>query len=251
VFALSYFFLGTGLWMLKNQARIITILLSLPIAGMVPSALGIVSVFFPLPGTALAGYALSFFLCLYLISPQVRTAFGVTAPRKKWLIPAVSVVAIASLSYDLYRSGREFQAIRWHMRSGDRVHVNGVAFPVYYWYTPIQDCAGADFTIEDRPGPLRKKDAFGAYIKVAGISPSLSLNIEKEIDEQEQGLERAGYKVTRFPMRVSKETLSCLGTTDIVSHRIDCYGDGPIASVFFSGGNRSLDRFHRMMAQAE
>jgi hypothetical protein len=249
--ALLYSFLAAGLWKLRNWARIATLVFTLPISGALPSALGLFNVFFPVPGFALAGYALSFLLFLYLVNPKVRTAFGVTPPRKKWLIPAVSVVAIASLSYDLYRSGREFQAIRWHMRSGDRVRVNGVAFPVYYWYTPIQDCVGADFTIEDRPGPLRKRDAFGAYIEVKRASPSESVNVEKQVEEKEQGLERAGYKVTRFPMRVSKETLSCLSSEGPVIHMIDCYGEGPIGSVVFSGGNRSLDRFQSMMARAE
>jgi hypothetical protein len=249
--ALLYSATATGLWSLRNWARIATLVLTLPISGSLPSALILVNLLFPVPGVALAGFALSFLLFLYLVSAQVRTTFGVTAPRKKWLLPVVSVVAIACLTYDLSKSGREFQAMRWHMRSGDRVHVNGVAFPVYYWYTPIQDCVGADFTIEDRPGPLRKRDAFGAYIEVKGASPSESVNVEKQVEEKEQGLERAGYKVSRFPMRVSKETLSCLSSEGPVIHMIDCYGEGPIGSVVFSGGNRSLDRFQSMMARAE
>jgi len=50
-------------------------------------------------------------------------------------------------------------------------------------------------------------------------------------------------------MRVANETLECLSTR-LFGTRIDCYGDGPIAQVFFAGGDRSLDRFQRMMAEA-
>jgi hypothetical protein len=250
--AVPYGLIGIGLWKLRNWARVVTIVLTVPISGTLPSALGVINGFFPVPVPYLLGYVLSFMLFLYLVSPGVRTVFGVTAARRKWLIPAVSTLVLSCLIYDLYRSDREFDAMRWHMRNGDRVSVNGVTFPVYYWYEPVQERSERGFTISDEPGPLRKRDAFAARISVkSDADVTRTSSVGQRIDDEIRGYTRSGYTdVDRFQLRVAGQTLACMRTSDVVTHHIDCYGDGPISSVSFVGGNRSLDRFQRMMAEA-
>jgi hypothetical protein len=170
-------------------------------------------------------------------------------------VPTVSVLALLSLAYDVYESGPERQAIRWHSHHGHQIRVNGVTFPVYTWYAPLQESDGDGFKIEDQPGPLRKGDATSAHIEVKSDKEvEKGASIEQRLDDQMQsyvraGYDRPGFEVRRFQIRVANETLGCLSTR-VFANRIDCYGDTPIAYVFFSGGDRSLDRFQRMMAEA-
>jgi hypothetical protein len=61
----------------------------------------------------------------------------------------------------LTKSGPEFRAIIWHLRHGNRVTVNGVTFPVYFWYAP--DSSRDSFSVFDQPGPLRPNDRFTTF----------------------------------------------------------------------------------------
>jgi hypothetical protein len=251
--ALLFLSLAGGLLMLRNWARNLTIVfcfLSM-ISGKLPSLLGVLNAAFPNPGTYLLGYAISFALILYLVSTKVRRAFGVTSGRKKWLIPALSVLALASLAYDLRHSKTEFEAIRWHMRHGNRIRVSGVSFPVYLWYAPSQGREGADFSIKDRPGPLRS-EKIGGYLEVKHDKDAGDiLTVEQQADRKFQEFKKGGYvDLTRFQLHVGKEDLQC-AQNKLITYTIDCYGEGPIASIFFAGGQRSLDRFQRMMSEAE
>jgi hypothetical protein len=221
------------------------------VLGAPPDVLGPVKLFIPRdPVTALAGAILSFILALYLISPPVRAAFSVTEPRKKELVPAMIVLALLSLAFNLARSGAELQAMQWHMRHGNRISVNGVSFPVYYWNVPLQGRGGEVFEIQDRPGPLRRQDQY-MEIRVEGVKDADStLTVAQLIDNKLRGDEKAGYKnLSKFPLQVGTQTLGCMQNS-FIGYAIDCYGDGPISSIYFRGGDRSLSRFKRMMAEA-
>jgi hypothetical protein len=169
---------------------------------------------------------------------------------RRWLLPAAAALGLFSLGLDLYRSGPEIRAIRWHMRHGDRVSVNGVSFPVYYWNVPLQHRDGRDLTIHDEPGPLRSGDRSG-YIEIKGYQEEGgNLSIEQLVDSRSQSYQKAGYtELKRFQFQIGKQSLSCVQNT-FFSTSIYCYGDGPVYSVFFTGGDRSLARFTRMMAEA-
>ena len=242
-----------GLWKLKNWSRVLTLVLTtweLIVVSM-PSAIGPIKLVIPGdPFTLLAGRVLSFVVVLYLMNAQVRAAFGETRSRQKWLVPAVSALALFSLVYDLSRSGPEFRAIRWHMRHGDRITVSGVSFPIYSWYVPGQEPDGTNLHITDIPGPFRPNDR-STYITVKGVNEAgNTLTIEQRVDRKLQEYEKAGYKdLSKFSLDVGKQTLGCVRES-FLGDAIYCYGDGPIASIFFTGGDRSLARFKHMMAEA-
>jgi len=253
VAAILFYCFGSGLWRLKNWARVLALVFTLTdlVLGGLPDVMGPLKLVIPLdPVTSLAGRFASFVLVLYLLSSQVRASFGIREPLMKWTVTAVSVLALASLAYTLSKSGPELQALRWHMRHGDRVNVNGVSFPVYTWWVPVQENDGADLRIKERPGPLRGKDQI-AFIEVKGTKDNNStLGIEQLVDQKVREDEKAGYiDLKKFQLQVGKQTLGCMQNA-FYFNAIYCYGDGPIYSVFFTGGNRSLGRFKRMMAEA-
>lgn len=251
--AILFFLFARGLWRLKNWARQVSVLFCLLdiIFGGLPSALGPAGMLIPAnPLTYLAGRILSFLLLWYLFSPNVRTAFGVTEPRGKWLVPASALLTLAAFAYDFWHSGPELNAIRWHMHHGDQVTVNGVSFPVYYWYAPRLEDDGRGFEIKDEPGPMRPKE-IGGVIRVSGRKQAdESMSSDQLIDMQIQDYRKAHYpEPRRFQMQIAKQTLTCV-EGGILGHRIDCYGTGPIASIFFTGGDRALMRFNTMMAES-
>lgn len=251
--AALFYCLASGLWRLKNWARLLALALTVGdlVLASPPDVLGPIKLLIPRdPVTAIAGSMLSFILILYLLSPQVRVAFGVTVSRNKWQVPAMGVLALLSLAFNIARSKQELQGMRWHMRHGARISVNGVSFPVYYWYAPLQGRDGAVFEIQDRPGPLRPKDQYTG-IRVEGVKDTdNTLSVEQLVDKKLREYEAAGYKdLSRFPLQVGKQTLSCAQNSSF-GNLIYCYGDGPIFSMSFMGGDRSLIRFKRMVTEA-
>jgi hypothetical protein len=189
-------------------------------------------------------------LLLYLLSPNVRTAFGVTEPRSKWLVPAFALLTLVAFAFDFWHSGPELNAMRWHMHHGSRVTVNGVGFPVYYWYVPRDD-NGQGLAIEDQPGPLRPGEKRSFTSVNISEEAAEKVSPEQMIDRKIQEYKRTGYPEPRtFQMHIAKQTVSCIDGGMLLGHRIDCYGTGPISSVFFAGGDRALMRFNTMMAEA-
>ena len=242
-----------GLWKLKNWARLWCLIFAVAdtLAPSAPFVFGVLKLVIPRdPITTLLGAILSFALVLYLISTPVRTAFGVTETRSRWLIAALTLLAVLFLTYNVAKSGPEIQAIRWHMRHGNRVSVNGVSFPVYYWQLPCQRYDGTNFDIQDIPGPLRNDDSYMAMRVEGEKEAGSALTVEQLVDRQVQSYQHSGYKDTRkLQLQVAQQSLSCVQNR-FWGNRVDCYGDGPIASIFFVGGDRSLERFKRMMADA-
>jgi hypothetical protein len=66
------------------------------------------------------------------------------------------ILAIVVVSM-LMKSGPEFRAVLWHHRHGDHFTVNGITFPLYYWYSPELENTNF-FSVWDNPGPLRPAD---------------------------------------------------------------------------------------------
>jgi hypothetical protein len=251
--ALLVYFLADGLWKLRDGARLISLalcVLSLALGGF-PFVLGLLNPVVPNdPLIQLAGRGISFALVIYLLKPQVRSAFGSTKPRKRWLVPALGALGLLGLAFDISRSATELRAVQWHMRHGDRISVNGVTFPVYRWYAPSQDDDNGDFSIKDKPGPLRSRE-IGSFMEVKGIrNTDNTRTVEQRVDEKFQGDVNAGYKdyLSRFPLQVGKQSLSCV-QNHLLTTSISCYGDGPISSITFTGGDRSLYRFKRMLEE--
>lgn len=248
--ALLVYLLADGLWKLRDGARLILLtlcVLSVALGGL-PFVLGLMVPNDPL--IQLAGRGLSFALVIYLLRPQVRSAFGSTKPRKRWLVPALGALGLLGLAFDISRSATELRAVQWHMRHGDRISVNGVTFPVYRWYAPSQDDDNGDFSIKDKPGPLRSRE-IGSFMEVKGIrNTDNTRTVEQRVDEKFQGDVNAGYKdyLSRFPLQVGKQSLSCV-QNHLLTTSISCYGDGPISSITFTGGDRSLYRFKRMLEE--
>jgi hypothetical protein len=244
------YILARALWRLKNWARLFLVVFSILDLrfGDVPFAFGPFHLFVPAgPGFALAGRVLSFLLILYLLSPGVRHAFDRTVPLRRWLVPVAAALGLISLGFDLYKSKPEIQAIRWHLRHGDRASVNGVSFPIYYWHAPLQKSDGADLTIDDRPGPLRSMDSV-ASIQIRGFRDDDYYSRLNGGQRLEEGFRARRHNATRrFQIKVGKQSLSCL---DIPFAGTECYGDGPIYSVSFVGGDHPWSGFTRMMAEA-
>lgn len=65
------------------------------------------------------------------------------------------IILAVSLATAMAKSTPELSAIAWHYRNGNFIAVNGVRFPVYYWYTPHGYERGSGFSVRDFPGPLR------------------------------------------------------------------------------------------------
>jgi hypothetical protein len=152
----------------------------------------------------------------------------------------------------LKESGPEFRAIRWHHRHGDRITVNGVTFPVYYWWSPTDEYNDL-FTVHDKPGPFRPTDDEGfTQVEIWGLpeEPGTSqLIVAKTIADYE----KAGYHgARRVPLTIRMQQLECVEENDerLPPLMVSCFGDGPIYWVFFSGPERSRKRFDHMIAEA-
>jgi hypothetical protein len=249
-----FYAVGSGLWRLKDWARWIVIVLFL-----VDMLSGEPSLIFPLswllgggPIVVIAGRVLTVLIIAYLLRPHMDMAFGVATLARKWQLAVIAVVLVCFV-VPLTQARPEFRAIQWHLRHGNRITVNGVSFPVHLWHVPAESCDETGFKIDDEPGPLRPREQL-SFVRVDGCKDAERTATPAELaDERYKSDQKAGYfDVRKYQMRVRGQTLECM-QSDIgsVTHRIDCSGEGPIYSVFFSGnGDVSLDRFNHMMADA-
>jgi hypothetical protein len=158
-----------------------------------------------------------------------------------------------ALVVGLTKSSPEFRAIAWHYRHGSRVTVNGVTFPVYYWYAPTGD--SKEFSVWDKPGPLRPtEDGFTAF-QIKGWRDEGDVGIPQDLVQKEAyKYEKAGYQgASMFRLNIRSETLECVQEHDdrFQGWTIYCYGGGPLYSVFFTGGEDALVRFKRTIAEAK
>jgi len=246
------YLIWSGVWRLRNWARLIVLF------GMMLDVLGGGSTsFFPLfeflpqgPASALLATILSFLLVLYLFSVRVKTAFGVTNLTRRWLY-TFTAIAVATFGFSIYKSDVELKALRWHLRHGNTISVNGVTFPVYAWYAPVEGRSGQGFHIEDMPGPFRENDQL-TFITVEGCKKEEDENLTtaQRADKELASYKKSGYtNLRRFQLKVRDQALECMEDVSY-SHTMYCYGDGPIAQVFFAGGDTSWARFSRMIAEA-
>jgi hypothetical protein len=246
--------IASGLWRLKDWARWVAIVLSLlSLLSLKPWVL------FPLyvllgcgPIVIICTCVITILVIIYLLSPRIDSAFGVSPLGLKWRL-AVIALALVFFVIPLTRAKPELNAIKWHLRHGNQVSVNGVSFPVYLWHVPVECPNNTSFSIDDEPGPLRPMEQ-RSFITVDCCKDADRNSTPAELaDQRYKSDQNAGYfDMRRYQMRVRGQTLECM-QSDIasVTHRIDCYGEGPIYSVFFSGnGDASLARFNRMMAEA-
>jgi hypothetical protein len=263
-------FVAQGLWRLKNWARVLILVFTildliqggwgsaldpLPqllserlIPALWPHSWLVTSgIFFPL----LSRLA-SLIVLLYFLREPLKEAFDAKPREWKWMV-VVSAVGFLLLAHDIYKSGPELKAIQYHLRHGNQVTLNGVVFPVYFWYAPEVDSEFPGFAIDDQPGPLRPQGARGSgYIQVLGYKQDDGgLTVEQLVDKRIQSEQRAGYAdLSRFDLRIAKQTLKCMNSGQY-SHATYCYGDGPIYSVFFTGNEDETNRFKQMMAGAK
>jgi hypothetical protein len=155
---------------------------------------------------------------------------------------------VLGLGLDLTKSGPEFRAIAWHFRHGNSINVNGVTFPVYYWYAPID--RRDEFAVHDIPGPLRPENDIYAGFSIDGR------RIENDTKTWEESAERENHKTgvrpDSYQLKIVSENLKCLETRDthLPGPTLSCYGDGPIYRIFFIGDDNALARFKRTLAAA-
>jgi hypothetical protein len=264
----SYFY-ARGFWQLKNWARVLCILASLANISQIGSG----DALQPLPQLftgilapalwphsplvisglleGVVGRIVSLAVLIYLLRPKVSAAFAAGAREWMW-VTAAAALAIFSLSYAIYHSGRELDAIRWHAKHGNQLVVNGVIFPVDFWSVPIV-YGDSGFTLEDsKAGPLRPRASVkDMRLEVdCGAEAEGNLTPQQSIEEKVQSYHRSGYtELTRSQERVANETLDCITMTNFDSFaEINCYGDGPISSVSYLG---APEQFHSIMARAK
>jgi hypothetical protein len=178
-----------------------------------------------------------------------------TQPR--W-VRKVNFVLLCTFAFlfviTIKQSTPEFEAIIWHYRHGDHIAVNGVIFPVYYWYAPIN--IKDEFTVSYAPGPFRKADD-GPYtaFQIEGWRDEKNAGTPRELVEKEiRAYEKSGYHGVRtFQLKIRFESLECMEEQD---HRLpglpnlNCYGEGPIYHVYFEGDEDALERLNRTLADA-
>lgn len=260
-----------GFWRLRNWARVVCILLELVNLAEVGSR----DALDPLPRvvsdkvapwlwphsyivasgllTVLLSQAVSVAVLIYLLRRPIREAFGARLTEWRW-VGVLAALALFLMGHALYKSGPEFEAIRWHAHHGDQVTINGVTFPVLYWSPPrIYD--GMELSIDNyNRGPLWPQKEKGTFfLDVFGWQDKKDeLTVEQRVDRRLREYQKTGYKkVTRSQLRIANQNLQCVnenefgyGTTSY------CYGEGPIYSVFFVGDSYATTRFQEMMAQA-
>jgi hypothetical protein len=160
---------------------------------------------------------------------------------------ALVVLFALALCINLTKSGPEFTAIAWHLHHGDSITVNGVTFPVYYWYTPMN--RRDEFTVSDIPGPLRPaKDIFAGF-SIEGHMANGTKTPQERIEEESKITE---LEPEKLQIKIVSEDLECLETHDpsLPGPKLSCYGDGPIYHVFFVGDENAFTRFKRTLAAA-
>jgi hypothetical protein len=251
IYSLVLYFFGSGLWRLRDWARIVMVVLFVLslIVGMFPYILWPASVL--IKGalfSTIGGRLISFILVWYLVGPHVKAAFGTVATGRKSLL-AFGALALLWLAFAIPKSGPELRAIKWHAKYGNEVTVNGVTFPLYYWFVPDPESDKDVCYITDNPGPLRKaimkddENRIWIYGFKAKDEPS-------SVNEIVARKKKAGFKdIREFQSQSRAQTLSCVETGSY-SYWVECIGDGPLYSVDFYGNEASRDRFMRMMAEA-
>ena len=157
------------------------------------------------------------------------------------------------LPVTLMKSGFELKAIVWHCRHGNSVSVNGVTFPVYYWYVP--DVRSDRLVVFDQPGPLRPTNDTFTTFTINGRHDKDDVGTPQELAQRMvDHYKSRGYRgVSTVQQRIRSQTLECMEEHDdlLSGWVISCYGDGPIYSVFFTGNDESLDRLKQTLAEAK
>lgn len=257
-FAWLTYALASGLWRLKNWARwIMVCLFLLDLLGGEPYVL------FPFykllggdPIGIICGRVVTVMVIVYLLSPRVDGALGVAPLNLKWRL-VVGFLALALFIGPLTQVEHELAAIKWHMRHGNRVTVNGVSFPIARWQVPTSSSDWSRLEIEDMPGPLRPDDRL-FFMTIAGRiedengepQPNRTQSPAELVDLKNKSYQKAGYTdLRKFQMKVRGQTLECIEET-MYGHTVYCYGDGPIYSIFFTGSDHPWDEFNRMIAEA-
>jgi hypothetical protein len=161
-----------------------------------------------------------------------------------------SLLFALALLVGLTKSGSEFRAIAWHYHNGDRVTVNGITFPVYYWYAP--EGARDRFHVLDQPGPLRPTEDKFAMFSINGRRDKDDAGTPQELVEREMR-RGSSWDLSRFQWNIRSQTLECMQEHDSRPSWsiIFCFGDEPIYSVFFNGNDDALDKFKRTISQAK
>lgn len=203
----------------------------------------------------LLNFAAAIIVLAYLLRSPVKQAFGASPHEWKW-ITGVVAVALIYLGNSLYKSGPELEAMRWHARNGDQIFVNGVSFPVYYWHVPTTYVRESGFSITDfGSGPLRPhpSDHFMSLEVLGFREEQNNFSVDQLVDRKIQYFEKSGYtRFNKFHLYVAKQTLSCMSEVEFGPHGpIYCYGDGPIFSIHFAGGERSSKLFESIMSAAK
>jgi hypothetical protein len=267
-----YLFFAWGLWRLKNWTRVIYIFFAIADLGMadgvslspLPQLLSekLAPVFWPHSNFVISGmlgtllnYVAAVIVLAYLLKAPIKQAFGANPAEWKW-ITGVAAFALLLFAHSLYRSKPEWEAIRWHARHGDHVVLNGVSFPVYYWHAPKCYHKGLEVDIEDwGSGPLRPREDHYMALNILGFREEpTNLTVDQLVDKKIQSYEKAGYtKIDKFSLNIAKQTLGCMREHEFGGGHgaVYCYGDGPIYSVFFTGGERSSKLFDSTMSAAK
>ncbi|HET9285816.1 MAG TPA: hypothetical protein VFR24_28015 [Candidatus Angelobacter sp.] len=198
------------------------------------------------PLLQILGGIFTFAVVCYLFTPSVKSTFGMTDLRWRWLY-ACAALALVSLGSALYHSKAELQAWRWHRQHGNQITVKGITFPVYRWYTPHLSKTG--FGIFDEPGPLRPNDGL-AFITIESCPENCALTPRQLAEKKFESWKTAGYTKVKFVQRQIKgETLECVDET-MFSRNFDCYGSGPIGHIYFGGNEKSFARLNLMLTEA-
>ena len=261
-----------GLWRLRNWARVVCIFFAITDLGLadggslapLPRLLSekLAPAFWPHSDFVISGmlgtllnYLAAIVVLAYLLRTPIKQAFGANPTEWKWIM-GLAAFALLLFAHSLYKSKPEWEAIRWHVRHGDQVVLNGVSFPVYYWHAPKCYHGGLEVDIEDwGSGPLRpqQEDHYMALNILGFRDEPTNLTADQLVDKKIQTFEKAGYtKIDKFNLNIARQTLGCVREHEFDDgHRaVYCYGDGPIYSVFFTGGERSSKLFESTMSAA-
>jgi hypothetical protein len=153
----------------------------------------------------------------------------------------------------LLKSGSEFSAIAWHFRHGNSITVNGATFPVYYWYAPAGGREG--FQVWDQPGPLRPANDTSTMLTISGRRNQQDVGTPQELVQRTlRDVPVSGFEErSTFEWNTRSQTLECMqGRSARTSVSIIfCYGDGPIYSVWFTGGDDGLNRLKQAIAETK
>jgi len=86
------------------------------------------------------------------------------------------------LPVTLMKPNFEFKAIVWHCRHGNSIAVNGVKFPVYFWYAP--DNTRDRYHVFDQPGPLRPTNDTFTMFTIDGLRDQTDVGTPQELAQR-------------------------------------------------------------------